>query len=607
MISRLVLFLLIAVFSVVVGFATFTPALAVSVVSKVGYWVILAAFLSWGYAMTKVWRQIDFRAWWKQREHRFPVALALIGAVIFVLHEPTGYKVVYDELLLMANSMQLHFERTFLTPGGAHNTNGALLILTGSVDKRPLFFVFLASVVHDLTGYRTANIFALNIVLTATCLLLAYFFGFKLGGRRVGLLTLLLLIGLPLLGQNATGAGFEVLNLVMILLACLLGVRYFERRDDVSLSAFTLTIVLLAQTRYESVLFVLAAAMVIINVWWSQRRISLPWAVLIAPLLLVLIPLQNKAFTYNRAFWQLPKGVEDPFAADFFYRNVGHATAFFFNIGERQPNSIVLSVFGVFGVVFLWMFVWSKRGVLERDHPAVWVLAAFALVVMANFFLLLCYHWGQLDQYVVARLSLPMCLIMALSAAFVVGEFGRKSPVLVKYVGLLAFLGVLAQGLPVQAKAVSTRQEVVPGEVRWQTDIIRNNPRNDQLYITRAPLVGVVERKPAISIYSAQRGKDGLRFHMLHGTYREILVFQRLEYNVAEQRWKPSRGDELDTDFVLEKLDERLLRPMVRCRLSRLVAIKGTAAAEVASEKPADGTISPDEEYYSRFYRSLPW
>lgn len=606
-ISRLVLFVLIAALALVVGFATFTPALAVQVVSKVGYWVILAGFLCWSYALIAVAREINFRALWQRREHGLPVGLALIGAVIFVLHEPTGYKVLYDELLLMANSMQMHFERIFLTAGGAHNTNGSLLIFTGHVDKRPLFFVFLCSLIHDLTGYRTANVFALNAVLTAICLLLAYFCGFKLGGRRVGLVALLLLIGLPLLGQNATGAGFEILNLVMILLGCLLGIRYFERRDDVSLSAFTLTIVLLAQTRYESALFVLSGAIVILHVWWSQRTIRLPWALLVAPLLLVLIPLQNKAFTYNPRFWQLPKGVAKPFATDFFDQNVGHAAAFFFSFGDRQPNSIVLSVLGVFGVAFLWMFVWSKRQVLEREYPAVWVLAAFALVVMANFFLLLCYHWGTLDQYVVARLGLPMCLIMALSAAFVVGEFVRKSPVVLKIVCIFLIIGILAQGLPVQAKAIRTRQEVITSEVNWQSDVIKRNPRNDVLYIARAPLVGVVERKPSISIYSAQQGKDGLRFHMLHGTYREVLVFQRLEYHVDEGRWKPSQGDELDEDFVMEKIDERLFRPMVRGRLSRLVSIKGSGPADIPPVATLTDTISLGEEYYNQFYRSLPW
>ena len=41
--------------------------------------------------------------------------------------------------------------------------------------------------------------------------------------------------GLPLLAQNATGGGFELLNLVMILATLLLGMRYLARRDASSL------------------------------------------------------------------------------------------------------------------------------------------------------------------------------------------------------------------------------------------------------------------------------------------------------------------------------------------------------------------------------------
>lgn len=61
------------------------------------------------------------------------------------------------------------------------------------------------SVLHDLTGYRPENVFALNTVLTFGLLGLAYLTGRNIGGRGAGAVAVLLLTSLPLLAQNATG------------------------------------------------------------------------------------------------------------------------------------------------------------------------------------------------------------------------------------------------------------------------------------------------------------------------------------------------------------------------------------------------------------------
>ena len=63
--------------------------------------------------------------------------------------------------------------------------------------------------VHDLTGYRPANAFVLNGVLTFGFLGMVFHLGRVLAGRMAGWLGVVLFAGLPLLGQNSTGGGFE--------------------------------------------------------------------------------------------------------------------------------------------------------------------------------------------------------------------------------------------------------------------------------------------------------------------------------------------------------------------------------------------------------------
>ena len=171
----------------------------------------------------------------------------------------------------------------------------------GLLDKRPLFQPLLVSLLHDLTGYRPENVFALNSALTFGLLGLVYVACRKLAGREAGILAVLLLTSLPLLAQNATGGGFELLNLVMIMSTLLLGMRFAEKRDPGSLQALLLSAVLLAQTRYESILFMLPVGLLVGWTWWKERRAVLDRA------------------RSSRARWLLSSG-------NFLARFWGHAT-----------------------------------------------------------------------------------------------------------------------------------------------------------------------------------------------------------------------------------------------------------------------------------------
>jgi hypothetical protein len=157
------------------------------------------------------------------------LAVVAFGGTVLIVHESFGFKIVMDEVMLVGTSMSMHFTRTVLTPIRGGDVQGAFVIFEGMMDKRQLFFPFLVSILHDLTGYRPENAFVLNAILTFVFLGLVNALGRKLAGRMAGWLGVALFAGLPLLAQNATGGGFELLNIVMILATMLLGARFIER------------------------------------------------------------------------------------------------------------------------------------------------------------------------------------------------------------------------------------------------------------------------------------------------------------------------------------------------------------------------------------------
>jgi hypothetical protein len=200
---RVWLLALSAVLAVVLGFVAIPDGPAITFVSRTGFWFVLVAFA------------IFLRALWQcfgaeVRELRLgkidwaSVAVVALGGTILLVHETYGFKIVMDEIMLLGTSMSMHLDKTVLTPMRGSDIQGSFVILDGMMDKRPLFFPFLNSLLHDLTGYRPANAFILNSALTFVLLGLVNLVGRLLAGRIAGWLGVTLLAGLPLLAHTAT-------------------------------------------------------------------------------------------------------------------------------------------------------------------------------------------------------------------------------------------------------------------------------------------------------------------------------------------------------------------------------------------------------------------
>jgi hypothetical protein len=350
------------------------------------------------------------------------IGIVGLGGVVLIVHEAFGFKIVMDEIMLLGTSMSMHFDKTVLTPVRGNDIQGTFMILDGMMDKRPLFFPFLVSVLHDVSGYRPANSFVLNGGLTFVFLGLVNQLGRMLAGRKAGWLGVALFAGLPLLAHNATGGGFELLNLVMILSTLLLGARLITRRDDVSMTAFCFSALLLAQVRYESVIYLLPVAGIVAWLWWNEGRLILPWPVLLAPLLMIHYPLQHRIFDLRASAWELGSrpGSTTPFSASYIPDNLSHALGFFFGRAADQPNSLYLSALGVIAVPFFGLAVFKWMRSLVREAPITVATAFFAIGFATQFALMMCYFWGKFDDPVIRRLSLPTHLGLVIA-------MGRKT------------------------------------------------------------------------------------------------------------------------------------------------------------------------------------
>lgn len=609
---RLWLFLLSALIAAALGFVVLSDNAAIIFVSRAGFWLVLVAFALFLRGLWVTCRD-DLLAWRWRTFDWASVGVVALGGTVLLVHESFGFKIVMDEILLLGTSMAMHFDKTVHTPVRGSDIQGVFVILDGMMDKRPLFFPFLVSIVHDLSGYRPSNAFVVNGVLTFVFLGMINALGRLLAGRVAGWLGVALFAGLPLLAHNATGGGFELLNLVMMVATLLLGARYIEKRDAASLTALCFSALLLAQVRYESVIYLGPVALIVCWVWHREGRIILPWPVLLAPLLMVHYPLQHRIFELRASAWELggKVGYDAPFALKYLPGNLQHAFQFFFARPSDQPNSFVLSVFGWIAVPFFALLVFKRLRTLAQETPLVVASTLFALGFAAQFALMMVYFWGQFDEVVIRRLSLPTHVGLVLAVLSVLPQFAHTA--LPRVLLAVASLGLVASGVPSMA-AHAYSQEYLPGkETAWRRTFIAEQPRRDYLVIDNDSILWVAHRISATPVIQAVKNRDKLVWNMRNRTYADVFVFQRFNIDPATGAKTLREGDDLGPAFVLEPVREERLQTLTLSRLSRLKEIREGDTSLTAPD-PATKLVAKDRAeidqvrraYLENFVKMLP-
>jgi hypothetical protein len=611
---RVWLFALISVVAAATGFFLVPDRMAMGVVTATGYWCVLAAFILFVRSLWRAFRGdlADLRAAGLAGFDWASLVVVLLGGTVLIVHESFGFKIVMDEVMLAGTSMSMHLNRSVVVPIRGSNIQGAFVIVEGMMDKRQLFFPFLVSILHDITGYRPENAFVLNAILIFIFLGLVNAAGRKLAGRMAGWLGVALFAGLPLLAQNATGGGFELLNIVMILATMLLGARFIERRDEPSFTALCYSAMLLTQVRYESAIFLVPVVVIIVLVWWREGRAILSWPVMVLPLLMIHCALHNRIFDLRASAWQMVSkpGFTKPFSLSYIPNNLVHAMGFFFGKPTDQPNSYVLSALGCIALFFFVLLAVKRIRSLSLETPISAATIIFALGFAAQLGLMMCYFWGQFDDAIIRRLSLPTHLWMVLAVLAVLPQFPR--PAVVRTLLGIVMLGILAQGVPSMA-AHAYNQEYLAGlETAWRRQFIADQPRKDYLIIDNDSILWVAHEVSATTIEAAKQRRADLSFFMRTHTFSNIYVFQRYLIDPDTGKMTLRDGDDLGPDYVLEPVRAERLVTLTQTRISRLVEIRdgqkviSTQAPDHILPKDRDEIEKARQAYLVNFLKRLP-
>ena len=544
-------------------------------VADFGYWFMLALTLVWGRAV------LQAGAWqWVQKNFgRFDawVLILVLGCTsIWWSHEKPGFKILADEVLLLGTSMGMHFERSATYPSRATDVQGPLMIRDRVMDKRPLLFPFLVATVHDLTGYRPENGFYFNRGLGIAFLLLIYVLGWQIAGVRwAGVVSVLLFAGLPLAAQQSAGSGFELLNLVGLTTLALAMIAYLRSPDGIRLELLVFTALMLMSCRYESVLFMVPMAVVAVLGWWRSNQITLTGMVMASPLFLAPWLSQNRTFSGNADAWQMAskEGVSSPFSFDYVGDNLGHALAFFFDFSGYQPSSAAFALAGILALPFfgLWMLKILRTGSAAKDDDMATSLMGIGLFGIGG--MLMMYFWGQFDDRIISRLSLPVHLLFMV-AVIVVARTLIKSDIGWKALAAVITFAALAQSLPVMAQR-KYEIDYVPGlEMEMRREFLDAQLDRDFLFIDNDSVFWITHLLPASPVTVSRTKHEALSYHLRNHSFSAIYVFQSVLVDGLTGAKSIDPVDDLGAGFKLETVWERKVETLLFARISRVVAVE---------------------------------
>lgn len=574
---RLILFFIIGIIAVYIGFLGIDSDCAVYLVKQYGYWGLFFTF--WGYIIC-LCRCLDNRhlksiqlTELKSPKFIFFLLILLGSFLLLTVHEELAFKIVMDEVNLLGTSMSMHYDRVVMLPTRGYEINGSFHILSGELDKRPYFFPFLISVAHDFTGYRPENGFYLNQGLLLIFLCVLFVIGRRIGGYWAGILCVLSFSSIPLLAQVSNGCGFELLNVLMIVAVIYHSMLFLEKTNERNLATLLLAVILLAQIRYESVIFVFPVGLVIVLGWWKMRKIIISNVMLLSPIFLLPYPLLHRVFDDER-MWQMKDkaGVEQPFGFEYMYDNFGHAVAFFFSWGIEQPNSFILAAIGVIGLVCYIVKYVPQLGSLIRypnQHTGILICVGGLLGL---FLLLMAYFWGQFSDPAVRRLSLPIYLLFTVPLVSCIALHKYKA-LTYKILSGVFILAIFADTIPTLSKNVIT-QIYMPGKfIQWQRDFMESHPSQRFLMID-TPGMWITHKIPAVSHETAMQKKAKLKVLLDNSEFDNIYVFQRFARNFADSSLVPLADTRLDDDFVLQPVAQKTFSSISCVRISEVIDIR---------------------------------
>lgn len=534
---------------------------AVFVYGKLGYWLMLALATVWAWQMWRFFRERGVR--WPELARRQWVPLAMAGAMtaVAVTSVRPEFRVLSDETNLLGVSQSMVYHKTTYNSTQQKRYFETMNPISFELEKRPLVFPFFVHLVHLVRGYSPENPFVLNAGVLFALLAVLGVAANRLGGAACAAGAVALVGSYPLVVACARSGGFDLLATFFAVVSLGLAYLHMLRPSGRSMALLTATVLVFAQVRYESLVYVAvigAGLLVFRHVRWSYLREQL-WLYALAPLLLAPLVAQ-------RVLMPRPYENEADVAA-FSLRSLGGFLGRFFsaqvNFEFFQPHVPVLYWLALPALALLAGWWLRRRAAVGAQPHLQWVLIVVGALAVSHV-VLFSYYFGDFTHPASARFFLNLSIVVALApvALHLLRPAWLTAP---RFVALAALIAVVHHPVTLQDRFTASQTLWRESRIEWQFLAQRADP--NVLVIAARPGQFTVMNYGAVDFGHARNNTAALLNELRRNLYSDIIVFQRISYESGA----PVGPDTLGPGFALQPLKELQSSAGSYIRISRVV------------------------------------
>lgn len=534
--------------------------------------------------------------------------IVILATAIFLSIE-SEWRVMDDEAILQSTALSMHQSQDVASAQKGYWISGEFEVLEMRLDKRPFLYPFVVSVFHRVLGYDVTNAFRVNFLCGLGALLVGYLLYALWFGKKVACLALLPLCAAPVFVLAVRSGGFDVMNFLFL---GLLGLSLFAylRHPAPREEAFLLsTALVLAYLRYESVLAVPLAVVVVLWAGFRRSHIAFTPVTVISSLCLVPFVWLFRCSVARVGAWEVDAARTEVFSLDYVFGNFRDGLAFFFDPRWSQANDIVLSCAGMLGLA---AWLWSRlrkpndeaaKSSLRGSGP--WLLLFLAVLLIHQG-----YFWSSFLDVLAQRLSLPFLWPLTFGLAYLLWRCGCARPRRWRIALGLLIAGTVASALPSLYNHPDRNEVNRLGRLQnWKAEWLaaQHLEPAHTLFIDENPLVWTMMRWSAVRITTLPDRLASLQFHWDAGTFEHIYYLQ-----IAQQRegeWVV--GIPLDPHIIVddEPIAQFQMAPGYACRVFEVVDVRHPSnrwEAFWATREAERGSAAVEAAFRAAWIHNLP-
>lgn len=371
------------------------------------YYLILLMMIVWTIQAVLFLKTANFSLKLLLKKHWAGILIALILTSLIFVSVQVGFKTLSDETNLLSVSMAMLTDKISANYTMGKYYYGNFNPINREIEKRPLVFPFLVSVLHTFTGFRYQNPFIFNFIIMFLFLSGVYIAARKFLDIPSSVAAMFFILSYPVFSVFGTSGNFDFFNSVFFAVILATVYCYLMNPSSSAFAFIFASLLVFSNIRYESIFFLLFIPLLLCKAITKQHLKDNLWLFFITPLV-------NLPYIWGRILkaeaYQNPEDVP-VLSAVSFVKNIKIYFGNLVDLNYYLPYAGILSIISILIFTYLVAALWLKRKQLQKQQK--YFLLVLLVSVLASTCIYFAHFFGDCTHPSSARFFITLSIVLA--------------------------------------------------------------------------------------------------------------------------------------------------------------------------------------------------